>query len=140
MPDGAASSTTNAPERAVQISPLKWGIRQQYRAAKESAGGGSSGVTPYQESARRRSSVVSTASSDFFSRLVVASGEAVDERVGLKKLGEEEQEEFQNWDFQPYVFRNVTFVVFLGFGGYTASVFNFYRLHPALSKPGQNTC
>jgi len=133
MPASADSSTATASEgnRAVQISPAKWGVRQQYRAAKESAGGGSSGVTPYQADARRRSSIVSTASSDFFSRLVVASGEAVDERVGLKQLGEEDEEEFQNWDFHPYVFRNITAVVFLGFGGYTVTVFNFYRSHPS---------
>ena len=83
-----------------------------YREAKETARRG-----------RRRSSGTSSTSS-FFNRVVLASQENV--VVGLRTLGEDENEEFETWDFHPYVFRNISVVMFVGWLMYTVSVFNFY--------------
>jgi hypothetical protein len=81
--------------------------------------------------ARSRRNSGASSTSTFFGRLVIASTERdpfVDERVGRKSLGEKEQEEFQNWDFNPYVFRNITALIFVGWLMYTISAFDFYRL------------
>ena len=104
-----------------------------HRAANENERRKRSSVAPYPEASEtagagsRRSS---GASSNLFGRLVVASSERdpfVDERVGRKPLGDKDQEEFQDWDFNPYVFRNITALIFLGWLMYTISAFDFYR-------------
>lgn len=96
--------------------------------------GQASGVTPYL-GAKRTGRRNSGTSFNFLSRLVVASGESLDARVGLTPLGEEEQDEFQEWDFNPVTFRNITGVLFVGNLMFTVSFFSFYGLDPPTTIP-----